>query len=237
VLAAGSRLSAYIGATAGEFGFVRGFWMGSRRLAWLEDYAASLVASADLPASARLTQGIRFEHVSFAYPGADRLVPDDVNLELPAGAVVAIVGENGAGKTTMVKLVAKLYEPTSGRILVDGAELGRMHADYWRSRLAGAFQDFFRFEFRARHTVGVGDVPRLDDAPAVVTAVARAFLSSCQNRPAVSLGVVVEGSASHDDRQLLVRHQRAVIRAATEHVGPGLVERHMHLRLPVLRQR
>jgi ATP-binding cassette subfamily B protein len=97
-----------------------------------------------------------------------------VNVELPAGAVVAIVGENGAGKTTLVKLLAKLYEPSAGRILIDGAELARMPADEWRTRLAGAFQDFFRFEFRARHTIGVGDVPRLEDQPAVVTAVARA---------------------------------------------------------------
>src|SRR5262249_18932199 len=63
---------------------------------------------------------------------------------------------------------------TSGRILIDGVELARMPADEWRGRLAGAFQDFFRFEFRARHTVGVGDVPRLDDTPAVTTAVGRA---------------------------------------------------------------
>ena len=82
--------------------------------------------------------------------------------------MVAIVGENGAGKSTLVKLLAKMYEPTSGRILVDGIELRRIAAADWRSRLAGAFQDFFRFEFRARHTVGVGDVPRLDDEPAVV---------------------------------------------------------------------
>ena len=175
VLAAGSRLSAYIGATVGEIGFLRGFWMdGARRLAWLEDYAASLVASADLPAPARLTRGIHFEHVSFAYPGTDRLVLDDVTLDLPAGSVVAIVGENGAGKTTLVKLLAKLYEPSAGRILIDDIELARVRADEWRTRLAGAFQDFFRFEFRARHTVGVGDVPRLDDEPAVVTAVSRA---------------------------------------------------------------
>jgi ATP-binding cassette subfamily B protein len=175
VLAAGSRLSAYIGATVGEIGFLRGIWMdGARRLAWLEDYAAALVASADLPVPVRLTQGIRFEHVSFAYPGTDRLVLDDVNLFLPAGAVVAIVGENGAGKTTLVKLLAKLYEPNAGRILIDDLQLARMPADEWRARLAGAFQDFFRFEFRARHTVGVGDVPRLDDEPAVVTAVGRA---------------------------------------------------------------
>jgi ATP-binding cassette subfamily B protein len=175
VLAAGSRLSAYIGATVGEIGFLRGIWMdGSRRLAWLEDYAAALVASADQPVPVRLTQDIRFEHVSFAYPGTDRLVLDDVNLQLPAGSVVALVGENGAGKTTLVKLLAKLYEPTSGRIVVDDMELGRMSADEWRQRLAGAFQDFFRFEFQARYTVGVGDVPRLHDEPAVETAVSRA---------------------------------------------------------------
>jgi ATP-binding cassette subfamily B protein len=175
VLAAGARLSAYIGATVGEIGFLRGIWMdGARRLAWLEDYAAAVAASADLPVPARLTRGIRFEHVSFAYPGTERLVLEDVNLELPAGAVVAIVGENGAGKTTLVKLLAKLYEPSAGRVLVDDVELARMPAESWRERLAGAFQDFFRFEFRARHTVGVGDLPRLDDEPAVATAVARA---------------------------------------------------------------
>jgi len=175
VLAAGARLSAYIGATVGEIGFLRGIWMdGSQRLAWLEDYAASLVARADLPVPRRLNHGIRLEHVSFAYPGTDRLVLQDVSLELPAGKVVAIVGENGAGKTTLVKLLSKFYEPTSGQILVDGQPLGRMPADAWRERLAGAYQDFFRFEFRARHTVGVGDVPRLDDDPAVRVAVGRA---------------------------------------------------------------
>jgi ATP-binding cassette subfamily B protein len=175
VLAAGSRLSAYIGATVGEIGFLRGFWSyGARRLAWLEDYAASLVAHADVPVPSRLATGIRLEGVSFAYPGTDRLVLDDVTLDLPAGAVVAIVGENGAGKSTLVKLLAKMYEPTRGRILIDGAELARMHADEWRTRLAGAFQDFFRFEFTARHTVGLGDVPRIDDEDSVMTAVARA---------------------------------------------------------------
>jgi len=174
-LAAGSRLSLYIGATVGEVGFLRGIWMdAAQRLAWLEDYANAIVATADQPAPERLAEGIRFEHVSFAYPGTDRVVLDDLNLELPAGSVVAIVGENGAGKSTLVKLLVKMYEPTSGRILVDRTDLARIRAADWRARLAGAFQDFFRFEFRARHTVGVGDVPRLDDEPAVVTAVSRA---------------------------------------------------------------
>jgi ATP-binding cassette subfamily B protein len=175
VLAAGARLSMYIGATVGEIGFLRGFWMdGSRRLAWLENYAASVAASADLPVPARLSQGIRLEHVAFAYPGTSRLVLDDISLLLPAGAVVALVGENGAGKTTLVKLLAKMYEPSSGRILVDDTPLARMPAAEWRERLAGAFQDFFRFEFCAWQSIGLGDVPRLDDRAAVATAVARA---------------------------------------------------------------
>jgi ATP-binding cassette subfamily B protein len=175
VLAAGARLSGYIGATVGEIGFLRGFWMdGSRRLAWLEDYAASIAAAGDLPVPAALRGGIRFDHVSFAYPGTSRVVLDDVSLLLPAGAVVAVVGENGAGKTTLVKLLAKMYEPSSGAILVDDTPLARLPANDWRGRLAGAFQDFFRFEFRAGHTIGLGDVPRMHDEPAVMAAVDRA---------------------------------------------------------------
>jgi ATP-binding cassette subfamily B protein len=175
VLAAGSRLSAYLAATVSEIGFVRGIWMnGARRLAWLEDYAAESAAAADVPVPARLHDGIRFEHVTFAYPGTDRVVLDDVDLELPAGTVVAVVGENGAGKTTLVKLLSKFYEPTSGRILVDGADLGRMPAGEWRERLAGAYQDFFRFELLCQYSVGLGDEPRSDEVPAVVEAVDRA---------------------------------------------------------------
>jgi ATP-binding cassette, subfamily B, bacterial len=175
VLAAGSRLSSYIGATVGEIGFLRGIWMdGSQRLAWLEDYAAALDATADLAVPDRIHDSIRFDDVSFAYPGTDRLVLQGVSVELPAGSVVAVVGENGAGKTTLVKLLAKLYEPTSGCILVDGVDLARVPAEGWRARLAGAFQDFFRFELRAKHSVGLGDQPRYDNEPAVLTAVGRA---------------------------------------------------------------
>jgi ATP-binding cassette subfamily B protein len=178
VLAAGARLSAYIGATVGEVGFLRGFWSdGSRRLAWLEDYAATMAAAGDLPVPTVIRGGIRLEHVSFAYPGTSRIVLDDVSLTLPAGAVVAIVGENGAGKTTLVKLLAKLYEPTSGAIFVDDTPLARLPAGEWRARLSGAFQDFFRFEFKAKQTVGIGDILRLNDGPAVVTAVERAGAS------------------------------------------------------------
>ena len=175
VLAAGSRLSAYLSGTVGEIGFLRGFWMdGSRRLAWLEDYAAKLMANADVAVPTSITKHLLFDRVSFAYPGSSRLVLQDVSLTLPAGVVVAIVGENGAGKTTLVKLLARMYEPTEGRILVDDLPIARMPAVEWRSRLAGAFQDFFKFEFRLRHSIGIGDLPRLDDEAGIRSAIGRA---------------------------------------------------------------
>ncbi|HEV2178837.1 MAG TPA: ABC transporter ATP-binding protein [Gemmatimonadaceae bacterium] len=188
VLAAGARLSAYVGATVGEIGFLRGVWMdGSRRLAWLEDYAASLTAAADVPVPNALRDGIRLEHVSFAYPGTSRLVLDDVSVAIPAGAVVAIVGENGAGKSTLIKLLAKMYAPTSGAIYLDDVPLARVDAEAWRARLAGAFQDFYKFELRAQHTIGVGDVPRVDDAAAVGAAVDRAGATDVIDRFASGL--------------------------------------------------
>jgi len=175
VLAAGSRLSQYVGQTVQEANFLRGFWLdASRRLAWLEDYAAAAREEADLPVPSRLDEGIRLEGVSFAYPGTERLVLEDVSLALPAGTVVAVVGENGAGKSTLVKLLCRFYEPDAGRILVDGADLSRLPADQWRERIAGAFQDFFRFELPAQDAVGVGDLPRIEQRPAVEAAVARA---------------------------------------------------------------
>ena len=175
VLTAGARLSSYVGATVSEIGFLRGVWMdGSQRLAWLEDYAAAAVQHEDLPAPTRITGGIRFERVTFRYPGADKAALEDVDLFLPAGSVVAIVGENGAGKTTLVKLLAKFYAPACGRVLVDDVDLARVDSPQWRERMAGAFQDFFRFEFQAGHAIGLGDLPRLDVEPALTAAMDRA---------------------------------------------------------------
>ena len=175
VLAAGARLSAYVGATVGELGFLRGFWVyGARRLAWLEDYAASLAPTAELPAPERLERGVRFEHVSFAYPGTDRLALEDVTIDLPAGSRRRGGRRERGGQEHAREAAGEDVRADIGQILIDDVPLTRITAESWRTRMAGAFQDFFRFELRARHSVGLGDVPRLDDEPAVMTAVARA---------------------------------------------------------------
>jgi ATP-binding cassette subfamily B protein len=173
-LAAGANLSRYLGVTVGQAEFLRWTIDATRRLVWLERYAAQHEDTADRPVPDRLRGGIRLEHVSFRYPGTDALVLDEVNLELPARSVVALVGENGAGKTTLVKLLCKFYAPTTGHISVDGTDLARVSTSSWRARLAGAFQDFFRFEFLARTTIGLGDLPRADERPVLETAVERA---------------------------------------------------------------
>jgi ATP-binding cassette subfamily B protein len=175
VLAAASRLSQYVGHTVSETHFLRSIWLdASRRMAWLEDYAAALESKADLAAPDGLRRGIRLEHVSFAYPGTGRQVLDQIDLTLPAGKVIALVGENGAGKTTLVKLLCRFYDPGSGQITVDGTDLTRIPAQAWRDRLSGAFQDFFRFEYQLQRAVGLGDRERLDDRAAAETAVERA---------------------------------------------------------------
>jgi ATP-binding cassette subfamily B protein len=176
VLAAGANLARFFGMTVSQADFLRWTLDAARRLVWLEDYARPAYDRFGPPAAApdRLTRGIRLEGVSFRYPGTDVTVLRDVDLELPAGSVVAVVGENGAGKSTLVKLLCRFYEPTEGRILVDGAELARVPAEAWRARLAGAFQDFCRFELRAAQTVGLGDLARLEERPALEAAVARA---------------------------------------------------------------
>ncbi|GHH83922.1 ABC transporter permease [Streptomyces sulfonofaciens] len=131
-----------------------------------------LVLGADRPpATARLpermTHGIRVRLPHFAYPGTDRPALTDVDLLLPAGSTVAVVGENGAGKTTLVKLLCRFYDTTSGTIEVDGVDLADVDPLHWRSRISAGFQDFSRFELVARQTVGVGDLPRVDDDGAV----------------------------------------------------------------------
>ncbi|HVF08805.1 MAG TPA: ABC transporter ATP-binding protein [Actinomycetota bacterium] len=98
---------------------------------------------------------IRFESVAFGYPGRDELLFEDLTLEIPAGQSLAIVGDNGAGKTTIVKLLARLYEPTAGRITVDGIPLTEIDPEAWHGRLSAIFQDFGRYALTAEENVGL----------------------------------------------------------------------------------
>ncbi len=174
VVAAGARLSAYVGAAATEIDGWGFFVQGAQRLLWLERMVSTRRSGAIALPPMRLTNGISFRDVSFAYPGSDRMVLENVNLTLSAGSVIAVVGENGAGKSTLVKLLAGLYQPTAGRIEVDGVDLATMDQEAWRERLSGAFQDFVRFEFAAQRTVGLGDLLQLDNEPVALEAVSRA---------------------------------------------------------------
>lgn len=107
--------------------------------------------------------GLRFEAVSFTYPGTDRLALDGVSFHLAPGQKLAIVGENGSGKTTLIKLLTRLYTPTAGRILLDGRDLQAWSPAALRRRIGVIFQDFNRYQFTVGENIGVGDVRRFDD--------------------------------------------------------------------------
>ncbi|TDD19918.1 ABC transporter ATP-binding protein [Nonomuraea diastatica] len=119
-------------------------------------------------------QGITLRNVSFTYPGTTRPVLRGIDLSLPAGATVALVGSHGSGKTTLVKLLCGLYQPSGGEILLDGVPLRDVPAVRWRSRISAVFQDWVPFELTAAETVGIGDLPRMDDRTAVDQALERA---------------------------------------------------------------
>jgi ATP-binding cassette subfamily B protein len=107
--------------------------------------------------------GIRFEHVSFSYPGATEATLHDITLHLPPGGSLALVGENGSGKTTLIKLLTRLYRPDSGRILLEGLDLAEWDEAALRARIGVIFQDFTRYQLPVGENVGAGDEPHFDD--------------------------------------------------------------------------
>lgn len=143
-------------------------------LDWVRELVRSERASGSQPAPESLTTGLTLEGVTFSYPGTERVVLRDVDLALPRGATVAIVGENGAGKSSLVKLLCRFYEPGAGRVLVDGVDLSDIDPVAWRTRVTAGFQDFARFELVARESIGLGLLEDIDSADAVGSAVGRA---------------------------------------------------------------
>lgn len=141
----------------------------------LEEKLAGQQLPGDVPVPAGApSEKIAFERVSFTYPGRDRPVFRDLDLVLEAGRSTAIVGVNGAGKTTLVKLLTRMREPDSGRILVDGIDLSTLEAAAWQRRVAAIFQGFVRYELSVYDNIALGAPERKDDRAAVEDAARRA---------------------------------------------------------------
>lgn len=136
--------------------------------------------------------GLRFENVSFTYPGSDTPALNHISFHLKPGEKLAIVGKNGSGKTTLIKLLTKLYLPDQGRITLDGLDLREWDADTLRRRIGVIFQDFVRYQFTIGENVGVGDVDNLWDADRWETAaekgMARPFIDTMPERFKTRLG-------------------------------------------------
>jgi ATP-binding cassette subfamily B protein len=131
---------------------------------FFETRPALTVAPAPLPAPRPFRDGFRFEDVRFGYPGADKLVLDGISFELKPGQKIALLGENGAGKTTLVKLFSRLYDPTSGRILLDGVDLRDYDPLSLRREISVIFQDFLKYDATAGDNIGYGFIDALTDA-------------------------------------------------------------------------
>jgi ATP-binding cassette, subfamily B, bacterial len=127
--------------------------------------ACGIQAATGMPA-----REVGFRNVTFAYPAAGGPVLEGLDLTIPAGSSLAIVGQNGAGKTTMAKLLCRLYDPQAGAIEVDGVDLRELDLDAWRSRVAAVFQDFIRFELPMRDNVAPAGAPDVDIRAAIAEA-------------------------------------------------------------------
>ncbi len=170
VIVCAANLVNYISATTGQLGELRFMVGAAEQLGWLEQWVGARRAGAKARLPARMRSGIRLKGVNFTYPGTERHVLRDVDLTLKPGTMVAVVGENGAGKSTLIKLLCGLYAPDAGSITVDGVDLQAVDPAEWRQHCSGAFQDTFRFEFKLKETVGIGDLERRDDPEALADA-------------------------------------------------------------------
>jgi ATP-binding cassette subfamily B protein len=162
--------------TGTQFGMqsVSGLRTFQEAAAKFEGAAGPAAAGTTAESIAPLHDSVRFEGVSFAYPGSERLVLDGLELTLRAGECTALVGLNGSGKTTLVKLLARLYEPTRGAILVDGRDVASVPADDWRRQLAVIFQDFNRYQLSVADNISFGAVDQPADPDLIAAAARRA---------------------------------------------------------------
>jgi ATP-binding cassette subfamily B protein len=152
-------------AVSASLAAISGMYEDNLYLSTLYDYLDTTV---DAPSGSATDgpdpgDGVRFENVSFTYPGATEPAVRDVSLHLRPGHSLALVGENGSGKTTLIKLLTRLYVPTSGRITLDGLDLAEWSPVALRRRVAVIFQDFARYQLKVGENIGVGDVEHFED--------------------------------------------------------------------------
>jgi ATP-binding cassette subfamily B protein len=138
----------------------------------------AMPAAGVLPADSLPQREIRFENVTFGYPGTAAPALSGLDLLIPAGRSLAIVGANGAGKTTLVKLLCRLYEPDGGRIRVDGTDLAKVDIASWRRRIAPVFQDHVHYKLTPLSEIGFGFLPAKDDVAGIKEAAADAGVSA-----------------------------------------------------------
>jgi ATP-binding cassette subfamily B protein len=152
-------------AVTASLAAISGMYEDNLYLSTLYDYLDTPVDAPSGSAVAGLTpgDGVRFEQVSFTYPGADEPAVSEVSFHLPPGQSLALVGENGSGKTTLIKLLTRLYVPSAGRITLDGLDLADWSPTALRRRVAVIFQDFARYQLKVGENIGVGDVAHFED--------------------------------------------------------------------------
>ncbi|MEM7281197.1 MAG: ABC transporter ATP-binding protein [Pseudomonadota bacterium] len=136
--------------------------------------------------------GVRFENVGFRYPGTEQDVLENVSLHIRPGQSLALVGDNGSGKTTLIKLLARFYHPTTGRILLDGSDLKEWKLSAIQRRMGVIFQDFARYQMIVGENIGVGDVGHFEDRDrwedASDKAMAREFIAGMEQGFDTQLG-------------------------------------------------
>lgn len=135
-----------------------------------------------VPAPRPIRDGFVFENVSFAYPGNARSVLDRLNFSISPGERIALVGENGQGKTTIVKLLTRLYDPTEGRILLDGIDLRDYDIEDLHREIGVIFQDFVRYEMTARQNIAVGRIDADPHGPEIVRAAQKSLADAVIRR-------------------------------------------------------
>jgi len=152
-------------AVSASLSAISGMYEDNLYLSNLYEYLEQPVpeVTGELPRGPHPGDGVRFENVSFSYPGSDEAALKDVSLHLKPGESLALVGENGSGKTTLIKLLTRLYVPDSGRILLDGLDLQQWEGEALHARIGVIFQDFGRYQFLVGENIGAGDIHHFDD--------------------------------------------------------------------------